>query len=291
MKIFTSKLRMKLAESPGARAPKRPYSRSMARRSRAVLAAFLGVSLVSGRAFAAYDDVGTSARVTGMGMAYTAVADDAYTVYYNPAGLATLDRPEFASTYSRLLTGLSDGSNIQNSFLAYEHPLDGGRNGTVGTALNYFSLDSLYHETSLFASYGRVVTREDNPSPVLLGATGKFLNRSLGGTSAASNSIDNTGVVHVGVSDPVLQSTSKTNFDADLGALWKVTPNWSLGMQIQHVLEPNVAFSPSQSDPLGRNYKLGAAYHTPFSTLSTDMDFINAPDGSLDKDFRVAIEK
>src|SRR3569832_150921 len=242
MKISPTKLRMKLAGSLGAAASRRAYSRSRARRPRAVLAAFLGSSLLSGRARAAYDDVGTSARVTGMGMAYTAVADDAYTVYYNPAGLATLDRPEFASTYSRLLTGLSDGSNIQNSFLAYEHPLDGGRNGTVGTALNYFSLDSLYHETSLFASYGRVVTREDNPSPVLLGATGKFLNRSLGGTSAASNSIDNTGVVHVGVSDPVLQSTSKTNFDADLGALWKVTPNWSLGMQIQHVLEPNVAF-------------------------------------------------
>ena len=79
----------------------------MSRRARAVLAAILGVSLVSGRARAAYDDVGISARATGLGMAYTAVADDAYTIYYNPAGLATLDRPEFASTYSRLLTGLS----------------------------------------------------------------------------------------------------------------------------------------------------------------------------------------
>ncbi|HXT00708.1 MAG TPA: type IX secretion system membrane protein PorP/SprF [Elusimicrobiota bacterium] len=262
----------------------------MAPRARACLAALLGVSLLAGRARAAYDDVGTSARVTGMGMAYTAVADDAYTIYYNPAGLATLDRPEFASTYSRLLTGLSDGSNIQNSFLAYEHPLDDGRKGTVGAALNYFTLDSLYHETSLFASYGRTVTREDNPSPVLFGVTGKYLNRTLGGTSAASNSITNTGVV-TNTPDPVLQSTSKTNFDADLGALWKLTPNWSLGMQIQHVLEPNIAFSPSQSDPLGRNYKLGGAYHTPFSTLSTDVDFINAPDGSLDKDFSVGIEK
>src|SRR5579859_1073835 len=43
---------------------------------------------------AAYDDLGTSARVSGMSNAFTAVADDAYSIYYNPAGLATLDRPE-----------------------------------------------------------------------------------------------------------------------------------------------------------------------------------------------------
>ena len=262
----------------------------MPRRARAVLILVLALGLSPLSARAAYDDIGTSARVTGMGMAYTAVADDAYSVYYNPAGLATLDRPEFASSYSRLLTGLSDGSNLQNSFLAYEHPLDGGRNGTVGTALNYFTLDSLYRETSLFASYGRQATREDNPNPVFLGITGKYLTRTLGGTSAASNSITPTGQV-TSTPDPVLQSTSKTNFDADLGALWRVRPNWNLGLQIQHLLQPNIAFSPSQSDPLGRNIKLGAAYRTPFSTLSTDLDFMSAPDGSIDKDLNVGIEK
>jgi tetratricopeptide (TPR) repeat protein len=284
------KLRTKLAEPPGAGAVETPYSLNMARRARAASALLLGLSLAPLSARAAYDDVGTSARVTGMGMAYTAVADDAYSIYYNPAGLATLDRPEFASSYSRLLTGLSDGSNLQNSFLAYEHPLDGGRNGTVGTALNYFTLDSLYRETSLFASYGRTATREDNPNPVYLGVTGKYLNRTLGGTSAASNSITNTGQVTT-TPDPVLQSTSKTNFDADLGALWRVRPNWNVGLQIQHLLQPNIAFSPSQSDPLGRNVKLGAAYRTPFSTLSTDVDFMTAPDGSLDKDLNVGVEK
>ena len=254
------------------------------------MAAFLALSLIPLPARAAYDDVGTSARITGMGMAYTAVADDAYSVYYNPAGLATLEQPEFATSYSRLLTGLSDGSNIQNSFLAYEHPLDGGRNGTVGAALNYFTLDSLYRETSLFASYGRAITREDNPNPIFVGISEKYLNRTLGGTPAASNSITNTGIV-TATPDPVLQGSSKTNYDTDIGALWRVRPNWSLGLDIQHLLQPNIAFSPSDSEPLGRNIKLGAAYRTPFSTLSTDVDFMTAPDGSLDKDLSIGIEK
>ena len=292
MKSSPRKIRTKLAEPAGGRPPERAYSGNMVRRApAAVLAALLGLSLFPLRARAAYDDVGTSARVTGMGMAYTAVADDAYSVYYNPAGLAGLDQPEFASSYSRLLTGLSDGSNLQNSFLAYEHPLDGGRNGTIGTAFNYFTLDSLYRESSFLASYGRALTREDNANPLFLGVTAKYLNRTLGGTSASANAISNTGQVQAGVSDPVLQGTSKTNFDSDLGALWRVRPNWNLGLQIQHLLQPNIAFSPSQSDPLGRNIKLGAAYRTPFSTLSTDVDFMTAPDGSLDKDLNVGIEK
>jgi tetratricopeptide (TPR) repeat protein len=262
----------------------------MARRARAVLALFLALALVPLPARAAYDDVGVSARITGMGMAYTAVADDSYSIYYNPAGLATLDRSEFSTSYSRLLTGLSDGSNIQNSFLGYAHPLNEGRNGTVGAALNYFTLDSLYRESSLFASYGRAITREDRPDQIFLGISAKYLNRTLGGTSAASNSITNTGVV-TNTADPVLQSTSKTNYDADLGALWRVKPRWTLGLQIQHVLQPNIAFSPGQSDPLGRNIKLGGAYRTPFSTLSTDVDFMTAPDGSLDKNLNVGVEK
>ena len=81
---------MKLAESPGARTSGRPYSRNMVRRARAVLAAFLALSLVPLPVRAAYDDVGTSARITGMSNSYTAVADDVYSTYYNPAGLATL---------------------------------------------------------------------------------------------------------------------------------------------------------------------------------------------------------
>src|SRR3990167_5077129 len=97
-------------------------------------------------AMAAYEDVGVGARVSGLGHAYTAVADDAYSVYYNPAGLGTLDRPELGTTYSKLLTGLSDGSNPSNSFIAYAHPIEGGRRGTFGAGWNYFTVGGLYRE-------------------------------------------------------------------------------------------------------------------------------------------------
>jgi len=237
---------------------------------------------------AAYEDVGVGARVSGLGQAYTAVADDAYAVYYNPAGLATLDRAELGTTYSKLLTGLSDGSNPSNSFITYAHPIDGGRKGTLGAGWNYFTLGGLYRESSLMASYGRSLFARTSPNKYYLGGTLKYLNRSLGGTSEAGSSISNTGVA-LNTPDPVLQRASKGNLDADLGFLWRIKPRWTAGLMIQHLMEPNVGFV--DSDKLGRNIKLGGAYKTPFSTLTGDLRFQSAPDGSTDKIFAVAAEK
>jgi tetratricopeptide (TPR) repeat protein len=239
-------------------------------------------------AMAAYEDVGVGARVSGLGHAYTAVADDAYSVYYNPAGLGTLDRAELATTYSKLLTGLSDGSNPSNSFIAYAHPIEGGRRGTFGGGWNYFTVGSLYRESQLLASYSRGLFARTSPDKYYLGGTLKYLTRSVGGTGEASNGISNTGVA-TGRADPVLQSASKSNIDADLGFLWHVKPRWTVGMMIQHLMEPNVGFT--ETDKLGRNIKLGGAYKTPFSTLTGDVRFQSAPDGSTDKIIAVGAEK
>ena len=237
---------------------------------------------------AAYEDVGVGARVSGLGQAYTAVADDAYSVYYNPAGLATLDRPEFGTTYSKLLTGLSDGSQPSSSFLAYAHPIDGGRKGALGAGWNYFTVGGLYRESQLMASYGRGLFARTDPNRYYVGGTVKYLTRSVGGTPESANGISNTGVA-TGTVDPVLQNASKSNLDADLGFLWRVKPRWTVGLMIQHLIEPNVGFA--DSDKLGRNIKIGGAYKTPFSTLTGDVRLQSAPDGSTDKIVAVAAEK
>ncbi len=255
---------------------------------RRLLLSALAAAVLARPAAAAYEDVGVGARTTALGNAFTGVADDVYSVYYNPAGLATLDRPEFGTTYSRLLTGLSDGSNVSNSFLGYAHPFDAGRKGTAGVAWNNFGVGGLYSENQIMASYARSLFARTEGDRYYLGGTLKYLSRSVGGTAAASNGISNTGVA-TGTPDPVLQSVSKTNMDADLGFLWRVRPRWTVGLMIQHLMEPNIGFS--ETDKLGRNIKLGGAYKTPFSTLTGDVRFQSAPDGSTDKILAVAAEK
>ncbi|TBR16951.1 type IX secretion system membrane protein PorP/SprF [bacterium] len=244
----------------------------------------------AGVARAAYDDVGVGARVTGLGSAFTAVADDVYAVYYNPAGLGTLDRPMLATTYSRLHMGLSDDSSLQNSFVGYSHPVANGRHGSWGAAWNRFSLDSLYTENSLFASYGRRLFAEQFPHGFYAGASLKLLSRSLGNTDVADNAVSNTGQ-RLNTADPVLQNASKTNMDVDLGFLYRIRPRLTAGLAVQHLMEPNIAFASNDSDKLGRNMKLGLAWQTAWTSVSGEFDMLKAPDGSTDKVGTLAFEK
>lgn len=240
----------------------------------------------------AYADLGTSARAVGMGNAFTAVADDVYAIYYNPAGLATLQRPEFASTYAQLYPGLTDNSSLQNSFFGYAQPLDEGRQGTLGFGYNRFSLSGLYQETSVYASYGREILNGYIPGHLYGGITLKYLNRSLSGIgNLATQPLGPTGEVVPGAVDQVLANSSRSNFDMDLGLLYRPFENWNFGFTSQHVLEPNIAFDPAQGETLVRDYKFGAAYRTPFATLSSDFDILQEPDATMGEIISVGAEK
>lgn len=50
-------------------------------------------------AYNSFDGVPTGAKAMGMGFAFSSVADDASTIYYNPAGLATLDKSYLSASY------------------------------------------------------------------------------------------------------------------------------------------------------------------------------------------------
>ena len=75
-------------------------------------------------ASASFEEVGVGARTVGLGGAFTAVADDALALYYNPAGMAHLNRKEISASYGLLQTGLGDQSKIFNSNIVYVHPFD-----------------------------------------------------------------------------------------------------------------------------------------------------------------------
>ena len=79
---------------------------------------------------ASYLDIGVGARGLGMGGAYTALADDAHSVYWNPAGLARLEKREVAASHSEL------GNSTRHDFLVYAHPMS---QAVVAAALTYLN--------------------------------------------------------------------------------------------------------------------------------------------------------
>ena len=69
---------------------------------------------------ASFLNVGVGARGLGMGGAYTALADDANALYWNPAGLSKLEKREFTASHAELF------ENTWLDFLAYAHPTSQG---------------------------------------------------------------------------------------------------------------------------------------------------------------------
>jgi hypothetical protein len=70
------------------------------------------------------------ARAIGMGEAFTAVADDLSSLYWNPSGLALLSQPQASFMYSQLY------EDLQYHKVAVGMPLE---NGGLGASLSYLS--------------------------------------------------------------------------------------------------------------------------------------------------------
>lgn len=96
------------------------------------LAALLVLAAPASRAAetASFLDIGVGARALGMGGAYTALADDVNSLYWNPAGLAKLKKREFTASHAEMF------ESTRLDFLAYAHPTS---QGTLSAGLTYLS--------------------------------------------------------------------------------------------------------------------------------------------------------
>ncbi|MBI3566075.1 MAG: PorV/PorQ family protein [Elusimicrobia bacterium] len=83
---------------------------------------------------AAFLDVGVGARALGLGGAYSALGEDADSLYWNPAGLARLEKREAAFSHAEL------ASPARLDFAAYAHPTSAA---TFAGGATYLSQDAI----------------------------------------------------------------------------------------------------------------------------------------------------
>lgn len=256
---------------------------------RSVLTALIITALFAGPAAAAFEENGAGARAPGLGDAFGALADDVYALHYNPAGLSQLDRKQFSAAYSRLYMGLSDGSEIGSSQFFYALPLWKGRKSrTLAFGLDRLSLTGAYTEQALTAAYGFKPLEREDGTQLMVGFAAKYLSRSFSTTPEAGSSC--SGINCGGGADPVLSGAkSKSAIDADLGFLYRFPRSWQLGLDIQHLTSPNVAFS--GSDKLERAINLGLAYKSLWLSLIGEVRMKKTASGSSGRDFVFAAER
>ncbi len=201
-----------------------------------------------------------------MANAFSALADDVYAAYYNPAGLVQIKRSEFTAYYSRLYAGLSDGSNIARSYVAYAHPLR--KYGTVGMSFLNLDLSGLYSETTIALHYAQAIKEKWN-----LGGSLKFLRKSFGSDTYTQSAINADTGATLGAPDPLFakNGTSKTGMAIDVGAQYRLSKIYGLGFSILNINSPNMALDSSDSDKVPSSYKAGIARRTKTSSVDVDV--------------------
>ncbi len=222
--------------------------------------------LLAAPAIASFEELPTGGRQAGLGNAFTALADDVYAAYYNPAGLVQIKRSEFTAYYSRLYAGLTDNSSIGRSYVAYAHPLK--KYGTIGVSYLSLDLSGLYSESAMSLHYAQAVKQKWN-----LGGSLKFLRKSFGSDAYTASAINSDTGAALGGADPLFaeNGTSKSAASIDIGAQYRLSKIYGLGFSILNLNSPNMALSSSDSDNVAAVYKMGIARRTKSASVDVDV--------------------
>ncbi len=181
---------------------------------------------------------GAGARSLGMGKAFVSIADDASATYWNPAGLAQIDRKEITALHAILW------ADTMYDFISYVHPITGM--GTVGGSItrlysgkfdgrdenNISTHEFSDSQTALGASYGKQIV-----DVLALGASIKYVTHNL-------------------------DDHKNGNFTFDIGAMYKspMVEHLQVGLNLRNLIGMRTGAPTEDKLPLtlrfGFNYKL-----------------------------------
>jgi hypothetical protein len=213
------------------------------------------VLIAAGRASAAATTAGMSgaqilsieqgARGLGMGGAFTAVADDANSLWWNPAGLARSAFSEATFSHTAYI------ENVATEYVGFARPVDSLR-GVLGASLTYLSVPGIDGFDATGASTGQLkaggyagaLSYATVLAPgVTAGATGKYVSQKL-------------------------DTTTGKGFAADVGAQYR-EEKFGFGVAVQN-LGPSFKMG-GTSSPLPRDVR-GGAFYIPLDHVTVAFD-------------------
>ena len=213
----------------------------------------------------AYLGYSVGARPMAMGRAFTAMADDVHSVYWNPAGLALL-KP---SQISLLQTRTSGGANL--NYFGYAQPLYGW--GGIGMAFVRLDSGSIPKTDELNREVGSF--RNEERTTMIAYGFDPTLRFSVGGT------------LHI--SEQKLDTVSARAFGGSLGVLAKMTESWRVGLSLQNLYAPVFKYS-TDEDRFPRIARLGNSYRLFNEMLALNLDLEKALDVPQEIRWRVGAE-
>lgn len=216
-----------------------------------------------GTAGAQFLKIGVGARGPAMAGAFSAAVEDASALYWNPAAVALLERPEVLACDVNWIL------DIRNDYLGYVHPM--GKWGNLGTSFTMLTLGKM-EETTIYEPEGTgtefgasdfafgLTYAKNFTEQFAFGATIKYVQQQIWEMVAAGFALDFGGLYEPDFVTGLKLGLTFTNFGPDLsysGGQLDVKlseSDWPLGYA------PDDYAKKSSPYPLPLCFKLGLAY-------------------------------
>ena len=243
--------------------------------------------------FASFDSQDAGARAPGMADTFTAVADDADSIVYNPAGLIQLREGQVTSQYGQLVKGLDDGSELGTTYLGYGTPLVPGYR-SIGFAYHNFKADNLFNERTLIMSYGQRLDLSANGFRGIysVGANLKQLHRQYETDRFTENALNDAGVGSNQRDQLFASGNAKTTYAMDLGGLaqFGAQYQYTAGLALINLNQPDVSLG-GDGDKAPLAVKMGLAYRPRWGTVTAESRQVERLIGQRDNDLAFGIER
>lgn len=194
--------------------------------------------------------INISARAVAMGGAFTGLADDESSLYYNPAGIASFEEKRFILGYHNYVV------DMQSGFVGYIHSLDSTK--TAGVYASYLNYGD-FVETDQFGN----TTGDFSGGDFLLAASFAFkknYNLAFGATAK---------FIYEKVQD-----YSATGLAVDIGGKYTADRNrYSVGIMVQNVGGQLSALG-VEKDRLPTSFRAGGAFNPRGIKITLSSDVI-----------------
>jgi hypothetical protein len=222
---------------------------------------------------------GIAARSAGLAGAFTAVADDASAILYNPAGLGQLEKGEISLNFSRPYMDIS-GYTISSAIFAKPLTIGFGTLGTLAAGMVLMRIGDMQEATD------EPTGRTFSPSETLIAlAWGKgFGGNFEEGTPPKTYFGFNAKIYY-----SKLDNYSDSGYGMDIGFLRYFHPLFRLGFTAENLVSPNIALKQHGDNPL-QQFRLGTtfgAFHGLLTSAELQVDLKGRLSGRFGGEFTI----
>lgn len=252
--------------------------------------------LLAAIARADFDDQGAGARAIGMGNSFVALSDDAFGMYYNPAGLGFIRAAQIGADFGYLHPTLTDQSNLMSGFAGIVIPIirvkaanelhgstvpatAGGvdvSSAASAAAPEAVSTDTIkmpvYQHLGSIAVGWKYFSLLDyyQESAYYLGYGHAFTDRLAVGFNVKYLQEKYTMTDYLRLS-PVFDYGNRsavTAVSGDIGILYNLAPRFFMGMSVSDINQPNLGLM--EQDQLPATGRVGIAWRENYLSWALD---------------------